>query len=177
MTLRPSSTLLLAFSLALAACETSAGSPGNAGSAPIAGKPASQASQADPVAQPLAAAPKKAYGDPLSSAAERVALVDLLHNPDKYADRAVRTEGKVTAVCQNRGCWLELGDDTGVAHVKLGSHKFFVPRTASGQHAEVEARVMPAVDKGHCEEEAQEQTGKLAKVELNATGVELSAAR
>jgi hypothetical protein len=114
-----------------------------------------------------------AYGDPLSAGAEKVALADLVKTPNKWADKTVHVEGKVVAVCQNKGCWLEIGDETGTAHVKLGGHKFFVPRTASGRQAAVEARVQPAVDKGHCEQEAEEQTGRVAKVELFATGVEL----
>lgn len=114
-----------------------------------------------------------AYGDPLSPGAEKVSLTDLVKTPNKWADKTVHVEGKVVAVCQNKGCWLEIGDETGTAHVKLGGHKFFVPRTASGRQAAVEARVQPAVDKGHCEQEAEEQTGRVAKVELFATGVEL----
>ena len=130
----------------------------------------------DPAASvktPLPAATTEAYGDPLSTAAERVVLSELVKTPSRWADKTVHVEGKVTAVCQNRGCWMEIGDETGTAHVKLGGHKFFVPRSASGRSARVEARVQPAVDKGHCEQEAEEQTGKVAKVELFATGVEL----
>lgn len=123
-----------------------------------------------------AATPKReTYGDAISGTATRVALVDLVKNPGAYADKRVVTEGKVTSVCQGKGCWLELGDAAGSAHVKLGGHKFFVPRGSSGKSALVEATVLPQVDKGHCEQEAEEQTGRVAKVELLATGVELFA--
>jgi hypothetical protein len=118
---------------------------------------------------------KKSYGEGVSPAVDLVPLAEILKNPGRYADKTVRTEGKVTAVCKSKGCWLELGDEHSMAHVKLGNHRFFVPRTAAGQHAVVQARVMPQVDKGHCEQEAEEQTGQVAKVELDATGVELSA--
>ncbi len=79
----------------------------------------------------------------------------------------------MTAVCQSKGCWLEIGDSAGTAHVKLAGHRFFVPKTSSGRRAIVQAKVLPAVEKGHCEAEAAEQTGREAKVELVATGVEL----
>jgi hypothetical protein len=115
------------------------------------------------------------YGEPVTNQSALVPLADLLKKPSLYADKTIRTEGTVTAVCQGRGCWLELGDDLGMAHVKLGAHKFFVPRSSSGQHAVVEAKVLPQVDKGHCEAEAEEQTGQVARVELDASGVELSA--
>ena len=116
---------------------------------------------------------RRAFGAPLTAQTQRVALADLVRDPARYADKTVRVEGKVSSVCQNRGCWLELGDEAGSAHVKLKGHSFFVPKDARGKLAEVEARVFPSVDKGHCEQEAEEQTGRLAKVELEATGVEL----
>ena len=112
-------------------------------------------------------------GAPLSPTTPKVTLAELVKKPGAYADKTIQTEGTVTSVCQARGCWLELGDDSGTAHVKLGSHEFFAPRSSNGKRARVEATVLPAVDSGHCEEEAQEQTGKVAKVELVATGVEL----
>ena len=119
------------------------------------------------------AAERQGFGAPLGASSERVTLSELVREPARYADKTVRVEGKVSAVCQSRGCWLELGDETSAAHVKLKGHSFFVPKDARGKRAEVEARVFPSVDKGHCEQEAEEQTGHLAKVELEATGVEL----
>lgn len=163
--------LLLVFA-ALAGCET-APRPD-----PSRQPPAAQATAATTAAAAATAAgaaqAAKTYGDPVSPSTPMVALNDLLKSPNTYADKVVRTEGKVTAVCQSKGCWLEIGDDQSMAHVKLGNHKFFVPRSAAGQHAIVQARVMAQVDKGHCEQEAEEQTGKVAKVELEATGVELT---
>lgn len=116
---------------------------------------------------------RKSFGSPINASVEKVELDELLKNGSKCANRTVRTEGKVSAVCQGKGCWLELADEHGQAHVKLGNHKFFVPRSSSGKHAIVEARVLPAVDTGHCEQEAVEQTGQVARIELDATGVEL----
>jgi hypothetical protein len=137
------------------------------------------ASVAAPIKEPAAAPTasvaleRKAFGAPINASIEKVDLDELLKNSAKYADRTVRTEGKVSAVCQGKGCWLELADEHGQAHVKLGNHKFFVPRSSSGKRAIVEARVLPAVDTGHCEQEAVEQTGQVARIELDATGVEL----
>jgi hypothetical protein len=160
--------LLLAFA-ALSGCETSPTRPDPARQPPQAAQPAAQA--------PAQAPEKKSYGEGVSQEIELVPLAALLQSPGRYADKTIRTEGKVTAVCKSKGCWLEIGDDHSMAHVKLGNHRFFVPRSASGQHAVVQARVMPQVDKGHCEQEAEEQTGKVAKLELDATGVELTQVR
>lgn len=115
----------------------------------------------------------KSYGAPIDATVPQVSLAEVLGSPSKFADKTVRMEGKITAVCQGMGCWLQLGDDKGSAHVKLRGHKFFVPKTSSGKTALVEAKVLPALDAGHCEEEAKEQTGVVAKVELEASGVEI----
>lgn len=153
---------LLPLALLLAACD------GASAPTPDTTKTAPSAAVAPTVA-------REAYGEAITAASQKVSLKDLVKNPAAYADKLVITEGKVTSVCQGRGCWLELGDESGSAHVKLGGHKFFVPRTSSGKSAIVEAKVLPAVDDGHCEQEAAEQTGRVAKVELLATGVELYA--
>jgi hypothetical protein len=172
--------LSLAGLLAATGCETAP----RVGPDPASGSQATKAApdgkslpQGNTAAAQAPSGPKKAYGDPLSATSPRVALADLLKTPSRFSDRTIRVEGKVSSVCQAKGCWLELEDEGGIAHVKLGAHRFFVPKSASGQHAVVEGRVFAQVDKGHCEQEAEEQTGKVAKVELDATGVELTAVR
>ena len=116
---------------------------------------------------------KKSYGAPIDAKTPEVTLSEVLAAPSKYADKNVRMAGTITAVCQGMGCWLQLGDPKGSAHVKLRGHSFFVPKNSAGRTAVVEAKVLPALDEGHCEEEAKEQTGVVAKVELEASGVEI----
>lgn len=99
-----------------------------------------------------------------------VPLADIAKNPAKYADHVVATTGKVTAVCQEMGCWMEIRDESGQAHVRMHGHDFFVPKTASGHVARVQATLA----KGSEEECAEKgPASPLAKVELDATGVEL----
>jgi hypothetical protein len=72
------------------------------------------------------------------------------------------------------GCWMEIADAPGEAHVKMHGHSFFVPKTASGRKARVQATVEPTDPSDECSQEAEKQTGKpVAKVQLDATGVEL----
>jgi Domain of unknown function (DUF4920) len=98
-----------------------------------------------------------------------VSLADIARDPAKFEGRVIATSGKVTAVCQEMGCWMQLEDASGKAHVRMHGHTFFVPKTASGHLARVQATlVKPAGGADDCEE------GKAsAKVELDATGVEL----
>jgi hypothetical protein len=97
-----------------------------------------------------------------------VPLAEIAKNPGAYSSRLVATTGKVTAVCQEMGCWMELQDDSGRAHVRMHGHNFFVPKTASGHVARVQATVVAGATEEDCAEKSQ-----LAKVQLDATGVEL----
>ena len=100
-----------------------------------------------------------------------VALDSLLREPAKFQAKTVRTEGTVSAVCKAMGCWMELADAQGQAHVRMAGHSFFVPRDASGHHAVVQGTVISKSD-DECSQEAKQQTGAVAKIEIEATGVE-----
>ena len=104
-------------------------------------------------------------------------LTALVSDPSKFSDKVVRTEGTVTAVCQSKGCWMQISDETGVAHVKFAGYGFFVPREASGHHAVVEGKILPTeadqcAAKDGCREKGEKESGKVAKLEFEATGVE-----
>lgn len=101
-----------------------------------------------------------------------VSLGDIAKNPETYANRVVSTAGKVTAVCQEMGCWMEMQDESGRAHVRMHGHSFFVPKTASGHSARVQAKVLTSAA-GAAGEDCVEGKSQLTKVELDATGVEL----
>jgi hypothetical protein len=120
-----------------------------------------------------ASAPAKGtllLGERITSPA--VPLSDIAKNPGKYANRTVATTGKVTAVCQEMGCWMEIRDESGQAHVRMHGHSFFVPKTASGHVARVQATVLTAPDE-ECADQPPPADKPLAKVDLDATGVEL----
>jgi hypothetical protein len=106
-------------------------------------------------------------------AGQRVALSSIAKEGSKYANATVTTEGRVTAVCQAMGCWMELADASSEAHVRMSGHRFFIPKNASGRRAIVQGTVLAKPDEGECEQEAAQATGKVVKVELEATGVEL----
>jgi hypothetical protein len=108
-----------------------------------------------------------ALGEPITS--PLVALAEIAKEPGRFRDRVIATSGKVTSVCREMGCWMELEDATGRAHVRMHGHTFFVPKTAPGHIARVQATlVKPSAGSDDCEE------GKVAaKVELDATGVEI----
>jgi Domain of unknown function (DUF4920) len=120
---------------------------------------------------------KKKFGAEITEKTA-VPLTALVNSSEKYASQTVRTEGTVTAVCQSMGCWMEIGDENGQAHIKMAGHSFFIPAAANGHRAIVQGKVLASPEpnacggKDGCREKAEAATGRIAKVELEATGVE-----
>ena len=97
-----------------------------------------------------------------------VPLAQIAKDPSAFQGRVIATSGKVTAVCQEMGCWMQLEDASGQAHVRMHGHTFFVPKTAPGHLARVQATIVESAGGANdCE------NAKAAKVELDATGIEL----
>jgi Rieske Fe-S protein len=115
-------------------------------------------------------------------------LASIAKDPSAYLGKTVVTTGTVQAVCQHMGCWMTLKDDAQAeAFVRMAGHSFFIPKSANGRKARVQARLVDseapakacgagagAEHKMGCKEEAEKTNGKpLAKLELEALGVEL----
>jgi hypothetical protein len=142
--------------------------------------PASTAAGATSAAAGATAAPSAstapagtlALGERITS--PLVSLSDIAKDPAKYKGQTVATSGKVTAVCQEMGCWMQLEDASGQAHVRMHGHHFFVPKTAPGHLARVQATLVPANGATACAEGNACEDGKpAAQLELDATGVEI----
>jgi len=138
----------------------------------------------EPPTPSAAPAPKPAavvLGEPISAAP--VALSEVAKNPRAFEGRALSTSGTVTAMCKSQGCWMEITDATSQAHVRMHGHSFFIPKSANGHHARVQATIVPSDDATECEESKAQSgnqsgnqggsRGGIARVELDATGVEL----
>jgi Domain of unknown function (DUF4920) len=129
---------------------------------------AAQPPATGPAASIVTKAPVSTFGRPIE-AGETLSLVDIAKSPAAYKGRLVATQGTVTRVCQERGCWMAIKDDSGTATVRMHGHSFFVPTTSAGRHARVEGTVVLMKDGRECDDlEAID-----AKLELDATGVEL----
>ena len=186
------STIALAATLmlALAACNN-----GSKNTAPATTEPSPVASTSTAPASTGAATGALRLGAPIEPSAQSVVLADIAKSPSAYVGKTFTTTGTVTAVCQHKGCWMEIKDDASEAHIKMAGHAFLVPTTASGRKARVLAKLVKAENQGMCEgeghegmaaagngagekrgcrAEAEAQLGRpLAKLELVADGVEL----
>jgi hypothetical protein len=124
----------------------------------------------DPKASAAAATAKnvETFGAKIDPSAQKIALADAT----KHKGENVVTEGRVTRVCQERGCWLALKDSSSgdaAAVVRMHGHTFFVPTTSSGKHARVAGTVMLMKDGKECDE----MEAANAQLEIDVTGVEL----
>lgn len=138
----------------------------------------SQAAPSQAAAQPAPAAGGSAAAQHFGEAitlTESTALAAIAQNPSRFSGQTVRTEGVVSAVCQSRGCWMQISDAEQRVHVRMHGHSFFVPRDSTGRRARVQGTVVGGTPNGHCEQEAAEATGHQAaeRLELDATGIEL----
>lgn len=165
---------LAALSFALGACAKSE-APAPEATTPPAVAPTQALEPKAATAEVIKPLSQKKFGQPVTET-KATALTDLVKEPTKFADQTVRTEGTVSAVCKSMGCWMEIADTTGQAHIKMAGHAFFVPREASGHRAVIQGKVMGGGDKGGvCGSDdgcGQGSSAKMAKVEIEATGIE-----
>jgi Domain of unknown function (DUF4920) len=122
--------------------------------------------------KPVASATK--LGDPIPAGAPAIALATVVKDPSAYKGKAFVTTGTVTAVCQQMGCWMEIKDDSTQAHIKMAGEKFFVPKTSAGHKARVAGKLVESASGDvECEHETDQAGVQVAKLQLEATGVEL----
>jgi len=151
--------------LALAGCKMGTEPAAEDPPRTVAAEPARTATDPVKPAEPASQALK--LGEPVT--APLVSLSDVANNPGAYKGKTVATRGTVRAVCQERGCWMEITDTEQHANVRMHGHSFFVPKSSSGKQAKVQGTVVLTKDGKECEDMAT--TG--AKLEFDATGVEL----
>lgn len=103
-------------------------------------------------------------------------LSSLVSEPSRFSAKTVRTEGTVSAVCQSMGCWMEIADESGQAHIKMAGHAFFIPKDASGHHAVVQGRLLnaagPACAANDCNAGNTPNAARGEQAQIEATGVE-----
>lgn len=78
---------------------------------------------------------------------ETVSIRALVTEPDKYAGKTVQVKGKVSAVCQKMGCWMQLtGEGDHSLRVKVKDGEIVFPKEAVGRTAIAEGTFVKAAD-------------------------------
>jgi hypothetical protein len=79
-------------------------------------------------------------GKPLA-AENPIALATLLAHSENYLGKTVQVKGKITAVCQEMGCWLDLVNDAGQKiRIKVNDGEIEFPKDAAGKTAIAEGK-------------------------------------
>ncbi len=102
-------------------------------------------------------------GSPLTLK-DPITVADLMARPDNYVGKTVQVKGKIAAVCQMMGCWMDLTNDAGQKiRVKVEDGVIVFPKDASGRTAVCEGKLSKA-------ELTREQAIEQAKHEAEETG-------
>ncbi len=147
---RPSlRSCLLALSMviavsAIAGCDKGPPARGEAAKLAPVETSAAPAAAADPAAaaQPAGAVEGKSFGAGVKVAAA-TPMADILENPDTYAGKTVRVEGRIAEVCPKRGCWFDLAGEAPGEKLKfkVEDGDMVFPVEAKGQWAVAEGVV------------------------------------
>jgi hypothetical protein len=122
------------------------------------------------------------FGAPLGDS-PKVALADLVKDAGSYSGKTVKTEGTVSSVCQEKGCWMVLKSGDRSVRVTFKDYGFFVPMDAAGATAVMEGvftvRTIPEATAKHYAKETpggkpDEINGDQKEFSLVASGVELA---
>ena len=148
--------------------EVTAAPPAATAEAPKSGVKQATVSSIRPLSQ-------KKFGAAITESSNTT-LSSLVTEPSRFSAKTVRTEGVVSAVCQSMGCWMEIVDDAGQAHIKMAGHSFFIPKEASGHRAVVQGKLLaaagPACGANDCNPANMPNSNKGEQAQIEATGVE-----
>lgn len=113
-------------------------------------------------------------------AGDATAIGQVLGQVDKYAGTPQKFSGRVTKVCQKKGCWMVLADGEQSARVMFGEDDFFIPIDTSGDavvYGTLTAKTMSesmakhlAKDEGKNPDDIK---GDVQEVQITATSVML----
>ncbi len=73
--------------------------------------------------------------------AQPTALADVVAHPERYAEEPVLVRGRLTDVCQRKGCWTVITDDTVAVRIRFHDYGFFLPKDSVGREAIAEGLV------------------------------------
>jgi hypothetical protein len=133
---------------------------------------------------PSALPPGADYGAGLTLA-DATPLAEVVRSPERFAEQPVLLHGRISDVCQKKGCWVVLRDGGEQVRVRFHDYGFFLPTDASGSEAFIEGRVKVEVLSEkmarHYEAESTDGdpgavTGPRREVGFTATGVRIVAA-
>lgn len=137
----------------------------------IACAPLFAASEPEPIAivdgQPV-------YGAQMP-AGEATAIGKVLADVDQYAGKPQKFSGRVTKVCQKKGCWMVLADGEQSARVMFGEDDFFIPKDSSGNAVVYGTLTAKTLSEGMAKHLAKDEGKDPGKIEGDVQEVQIVA--
>lgn len=104
----------------------------------------------------------------------------VLANADHYAGTPQKFSGRVTKVCQKKGCWMVMADGEKSARVMFGEDSFFIPTDTSGNAVVFGTLTAKTMSEGMARHLAKDSgqdpdkvVGEVQEVQITATSVML----
>ena len=97
------------------------------------------------------------YGKPLP-AGGTTPISQAIGDFDAHAGKPARFSGRITQVCQAKGCWMVLEDEGRSARVMFGNHAFAIPMDSTGQaevHGVLSRKTLTAAQAKHLQEDGK----------------------
>jgi hypothetical protein len=96
-----------------------------------------------------ASAEPVAVGAPIT-VKKPVKIAKLAKSPEKFVGKTIRLEGTAKAVCQGKGCWVEVSDSKGVTFLaKSLDESVLLPKDCAGRAIVVQGTVTRLDAKAH----------------------------
>ena len=98
---------------------------------------------------------------------------------DAHAGKPGLFSGRITQVCQAKGCWMVLEDEGRSARVMFGDHAFAIPKDSAGQaevHGVLSRKALTPAQTKHLEEDGKGLPVASEEYRILADGVLLQAA-
>ena len=108
-------------------------------------------------------------GNKIGSKSPAVDLDEIVKDPKRFENKKIILNGTVKAVCQKKGCWMELvtSEDGPGVRVTFKDYAFFVPKDAAGLKVRAEGKIkLTTLSK----EEADHYEGDGAQLVRNPDG-------
>ena len=97
---------------------------------------------------------------------------------EAHADTPLRFSGRITEVCQAKGCWMMLEDDGVVARVMFGSHDFYIPKDTTGSavvHGVLTRKTLTPAQVEHLSSDSGKGiAAEPVEYRITATGIEIT---
>jgi hypothetical protein len=119
------------------------------------------------------------YGKPLPTGGT-TPISKAIGDFDAHAGKPARFSGRITQVCQAKGCWMVLEDDGRSARVMFGDHAFAIPKDSTGPaevHGVLSRKALTIAQTKHLEEDGKGLPVASEEYRILADGVLLQTTR